>query len=89
MLNQQGAVFQCSMPLKPLEHITLRFTSADGAALANFAVRGIPASSSVALKGLNDAPEGEVLGMFVESMRACNSSKRPRQAQRHSKQLSP
>jgi hypothetical protein len=69
LLTDGGPVFQCVMPQKELQHIALRFTSAEGAALVKFEVRGALATTAVALKGLNTAAEAEVLGMWVESMR--------------------
>lgn len=69
LLNKHGPVFKFDLPLPPLKHISVQFTSAEGAALVTFTVRGTPASSAIALAGLNHAAESEALGMWVDSMR--------------------
>ena len=69
LLKKHGPVFKFNLPLEPLQHIAVQFTSAEGGALVTFAVRGTPASSAVALAGLNHAAESELLGMWVDSMR--------------------
>jgi len=69
MLAEQGANFECAIPLPPLEHISLRVTSSSGATLVNFSVRNRPATSGAALSGENPAADAEVLRMFVDSLR--------------------
>ncbi len=69
LLASHGSSFSCSIPLPPLEHITLRITSDRGATLINFSVRDNPASSAAALSGMNPAADAEVLRMFVDSLR--------------------
>ena len=56
----------------PLSHIETRFTSAAGAALVTFRVRGRPVSISALAKGQSPQAESEVLNMFVESLRRIN-----------------
>jgi hypothetical protein len=69
MLDARGPAFRCAVPLPPLEHITLKFTSAQGAALLTFLVRGRVATSGVALRGTHPAADAELLASYVDSMR--------------------
>jgi hypothetical protein len=69
MLNHRGPVFRCTIPLPPLAHIGLQFTSQTHAALVSFTVHSHPATSAVALRGTNLVAEAEVLKMFVDSLR--------------------
>ena len=69
MLAAQGPTFRCAMPLPPLAHITLRFTSTEGAALITWLVRDRVATSGVALRGKDPAADADLLGMYVESLR--------------------
>ena len=69
LLKKHGPVFKLNLPLAPLQHIAVQFTSAEGGALVTFAVRGTPASSAVALAGLNHTAESELLSLWVDSMR--------------------
>jgi len=69
LLGELGPVFRRAIPLPPLEHITLQFTTNDSAALVSFYVREQPATSAVALRGKRPGAEAEVLRMFVESLR--------------------
>ena len=69
MLDTHGPAFRCAVPLPPLEHISLKFTSAQGAALLTFLVRGHVATSGVALRGTHPAADAELLATYVDSMR--------------------
>ena len=70
LLRERGPVFHEPVPLPPLSHITLRFTSVDGAALVGLTVHGNAVSSAIALRGENPVTETDALKMFVESLRA-------------------
>jgi hypothetical protein len=61
--------FAGPLPLEPLAHISLRLTSAEGAALTTFHCHGHLASSAVALTGGNRAADLQILAMFVESLK--------------------
>jgi hypothetical protein len=69
LIGTHGATFQVNLPIPPLQHIAVKLTSTEGAALITFTVRGTPASSAIALSGLNAAAESEILGMWVESLK--------------------
>lgn len=67
-LCTHGAVFDTCWG-GGLAHIRTKFTSAAGAALATFFVRGEIAASLVLLSGKGPEAEREVLEMFVTSLR--------------------
>jgi len=67
LLSQREA-FKTPLP-GPLAHLELRFTSAQGAALATFLASGQLVVSAAYLRGDNPDAEQELLSMFVESLR--------------------
>jgi hypothetical protein len=67
-LDGHGPTFEASWPFK-LAHISTRFTSTPGIALATFKVRGRIAASLALTNGLPAAAETDILQMFVESLR--------------------
>jgi hypothetical protein len=69
LLASGRGMFRGSVPLPPLQHITLQVTAGSGAALVSFLVGDQPVSSAVALTGRDPAAEVEALKMFVGSMR--------------------
>ena len=69
LLEASGPAFKGPVPSPGMEHVGLRFTSAEGAALVTFTVRDEIASSAVALRGTNPPAESELLKLFVESVR--------------------
>jgi len=75
LLCASGSSFKCSLP-DPFERVSLKFTSTQGAALVNFELDGMPAASSVYLRGDNMVTELEVLQMFVKSMRGVEAVRR-------------
>jgi hypothetical protein len=69
VLDTHGPSFRCSIPLPELEHISVHSTSSKGASLVSFSVRKEPATSAAALSGIDPDADGEVLRMFVDSLR--------------------
>jgi hypothetical protein len=69
ILELQGPAFVGPLPLEPLAHLSLRLTSAEGAALTTFYSHDHLASSAIALTGRNPAAESQLLTMFVESLK--------------------
>jgi|SRR5581483_2269172 len=67
-LEHHGASFDASWS-GPLAHIQTKFTSASGAALVTFGVKGKLAASVALASGLTPATESSVLKMFVNSLR--------------------
>lgn len=68
LLSTHGPNFTATLP-GPLHRVGLRFTSAQGAALATFSFDGVPVASSALLRGEAPAVERELLTMFVQSAR--------------------
>ncbi|MEQ1854488.1 MAG: hypothetical protein ABMA01_23195 [Chthoniobacteraceae bacterium] len=68
LLSSHGPIFTTTLP-GPLHRIGLRFTSAQGAALATFSFDGIPVASSALLRGEAPEAERELLTMFLQSAR--------------------
>jgi hypothetical protein len=68
VLRIGGPAFDKSLPA-PFDRVRLRFTSANGVALATFSIDSAPVASSAFLRGTDSAAERQVLQMFVESSR--------------------
>ena len=68
LLSTHGPIFTTTLP-GPLHRVGIRFTSAQGAALATFSFDGVPVASSALLRGEAPAAERELLLMFVQSAR--------------------
>jgi hypothetical protein len=67
ILRSRGASFNSLLPA-PFERVGLRFTSAQGAALATFSLDGALVASSAFLRGDEAVAERELLKMFVASL---------------------
>ncbi len=78
LLSRNGPVFTTTLP-EPLHRIRLRFTSAQGAALATFSFDGTPVASSALLRGEAPEAERELLTMFVQSARRLDIVRRSQQ----------
>lgn len=68
VLRSGGPVFDKSLSA-PFDRVRLRFTSANGVAIATFSIDSVPVASSAFLRGTDSAAERQVLQMFVESSR--------------------
>jgi hypothetical protein len=80
MLAEGGSVFRSPFA-SPLSHLEVRFTSANGAAMATFFANGKVAVSAAYLRGEDPAIEQEVLEMFVTSLKNVDLVKRAKASQ--------
>lgn len=67
-LAAHGPSFTSAFPA-PLDHLELKLTGAQGAALATYSVHGQVAASAAYLRGENLTAEQALLEMFVQSLR--------------------
>lgn len=67
LLRVKGSSFSGICPF-PYEWLSLKFTSAHGAALVTYFVDGRPVSSNALLCGFDIAVDRDVLGMFFKSI---------------------
>jgi hypothetical protein len=68
MVETNGAAFSISLG-QMLSHITIKLTSADGAALVEFSVHGIHTLSAAYFSGLSTSAERQVQEMLLSSLR--------------------
>ena len=68
MLRENGDVFRGSLGAK-LSHIEIQLTSADGAGLGMFFVKGTLALSTAYFRGESPSTETSVMSLFVNSLR--------------------
>jgi hypothetical protein len=69
LLAQDSASGRVVVPYENLDHLDVRFTRSDGAALVSYHAVGDLAVSSLLLTGENPVVEAEVIDMFLASVR--------------------